>query len=436
MKRYRTRFGSDVLVEESRAVPVVDLAIVWDVGAMDDPVLGSARMLARLLRRGSRGMDPTAIDEEAALLGGRLGISISRTMIRIQGSVLARNLAPFVALLAKMLREPALRAADLKREKRRVTAELEGLLDDDSALAGRMLRRAVLGGGRDDHPLTQPVGGTLASLRKVQRSHLVELHGEALVGRRLLFGAAGDVDPEVFLALLEETFGTLAKGRKRAVKLPKPELPKGRHVYVVDKDERSQTQLAIGTLGSRVRDPDLAAMVVADTAFGSLFSSRLMQEVRESRGWSYSAYSHLGAGRQRETWAMWTHPSVANAYDCAALEIGLLEDWTAHGLRPEELRFAKEYLIGSRCLDEDTASRRLDLALDSVTLGFPEDRPQGYVQRIGAVDGEAADSAVRKRLKPAHLAIVAVGTASALAPRLEALPGVRDVTVVKPRDLL
>ena len=111
MKRYRTRFGSDVLVEESRAVPVVDLSIVWDVGAIDDPVLGSARMLARLLRRGSRGMDPTAIDEEAALLGGRLGISISRTMIRIQGSVLARNLAPFVALLAKMLREPALRAA-------------------------------------------------------------------------------------------------------------------------------------------------------------------------------------------------------------------------------------------------------------------------------------------------------------------------------------
>ena len=44
--------------------------------------------------------------------------------------------------------------------------------------------------------------------------------------------------------------------------------------------------------------------------------------------------------------------------------------------------------------------------------------------------------AVRKRLEPAHLAIVAVGTASALAPRLEALPGVRDVTVVKPRDLL
>ena len=71
-----------------------------------------------------------------------------------------------------------------------------------------------------------------------------------------------------------------------------------------------------------------------------------------------------------------------------------------------------------------------------MTLGFPEDRPQGYVQRIGAVDGEAADAAVRKRLEPAHLAIVAVGTASALAPRLEALPGVRDVTVVKPRDLL
>ena len=438
MKRYATSFGADVLVEESHAVPVVDVAIVWRLGAIDDPPerLGTARMLARLLRRGARGMGPTDLDEEAALLGGRFGISVSRTLLRIHGTVLSRNLAPFVGLLGRMLCEPALRARDLTREKRRVRSEIEGLLDEDGSLAARQLRRGLFDAEGHGHPLAQPVGGELASIRRIQRRDLVELHGQGLAGRRLLFGAAGDVNADALLPLLEEAFGSLPRGRDRKAKIPAPRLARGRHVFVIDKEERSQTQLAIGTLGARVGDPDLAALVVADTSFGSLFSSRLMQAVRENRGWSYSAYSHLGAGIQRDAWAMWTHPSVANARDCAALEIELMEEWVEGGLKTKEIRFAKKYLVGSRCMDEDTPGRRLELAIDSVNLGFPEDRPQGYIRRIRAVDRAEANAAVRKRLDPSRLAIVAVGAASQLAPRLETLPGIADVTIIRPKDLL
>ncbi len=433
MEAFETNAGSRVLLEEDRALPLVDVAILWRLGAIDDPEgsEGQARMLARLLRRGDRKGEPT-LDERVAQLGGRLAITIGRTTIRVYGTVLTRYLEPFVALLGELLRSPRFREKDLRREKRRIRAEIESTLDEDGSLAYRQLRREVFG----DHPVAAPVGGTLRSVARIERKAIEAMHGEALRGRRLLFGAAGDVDRETLAPLLDRAFGDLAKGRPKTPRLPAPKLARGRRAVIVDKPDRTQTQLGFGTLGARVGDPDLAAMVVGDTAFGGLFSSRLMQAVREERGWSYSAYSQLGAARQRELWAMWTHPAVKHVGPCAALQIELLEGWVSGGLREKEIRFAKRYLVGSRCLDEDTAARRLELALDAVNLGFPMDRPQGYTRRIRKVKRADANAAIAKHIDPKRLAIVAVGDAKTLAPALEELDGLTDLSVVKPRDLL
>jgi len=388
-------------------------------------------MLARLLRRGERKGEPP-VDEKVARLGARLAITIGRTTLRIHGTVLTRNLEPFVALLGELLTAPRFREKDLRREKRRVRAEIESTLDDDGSLAYRQMRMSVFG----DHPVATPVGGTRRSVGRIERRAIEAMHAEALVGRRLLFGAAGDVDRATLAPLLDRAFGGLRKGRPKTPRMGAPKLARGRRVTIVDKRDRSQTQLGFGTLGARVGDPDLAPMVVADTAFGGLFTARLMQAVREERGWSYSAYSQLGAGRQRELWSMWTHPAVEHLGPCAALQLELLEQWVSDGLKEKELRFAKRYLVGSRCLDEDTAARRLDLALDAVNLGFPMDRPKGYTRRIRAVKRADANGAVAKRIDPQRLAVVAVGDAKTLGPCLEALPGVVDLRVVKPRALL
>lgn len=433
MESFETAAGSRVLLEEDRSLPLVDVAILWRLGALEDPEgsEGQARMLARLLRHGEKKGEPT-VDERVAQLGGRLAITIGRTTIRIHGTVLTRNLEPFVALLGELLCEPRFREKDLRREKRRIRAEIESTLDDDGTLAYRQLRQGIFG----DHPVATPVGGTLRSVARIQRKAVEAMHGEALAGRRLLFGAAGDVDRETLAPLLDRAFGDLPKGRPKTPRMRAPKLGRGRRAVIVDKPDRTQTQLGFGTLGAKVGDPDLAAMVVGDTGFGGLFTSRLMQAVREERGWSYSAYSQLGAGRQRELWAMWTHPAVEHVGPCAALQLELLEEWVSGGLREKEIRFAKRYLVGSRCLDEDTAARRLELALDAVNLGFPMDRPKGYPRRIRAVKRADANAAIAKRIDPKRLAIVAVGDAKTLAPALEGLPGLVDLAVVRPRDLL
>lgn len=417
-----------LFVESSDDLPLVDLAIKIRGGALGDPdgKEGLTRVMARLLRRGTRTWSSERIDAEIARLGARVSITISREVVGVHASVLARNVEPLIALLAEMLFEPAFRNQDLARAKRRIRSNLISLRDDDHALASRHLNAFLF----DGHPYGRPTGGTHASLGRIRRADLVERHREIWTKGNVLFGAAGAID-EAELARLVRTYFGAASGRRSArTTVRSPKLARGRRLLIVDKPGRSQTQLGVATLGAKLRDPLYFPLLVADSAFGGMFTSRLMQEVRAARGWSYSAYSTLGASRQRDAWRMWTHPSVDNAGECLALQLELLERWVEEGSSADEIRRAKRYLRGARCFDEDTAYRRLDVRMSAALYGLSDAHERGYRKAVGAVSRGAARDAVQRRIRPNDIAIVAVGDAKRLRSELE-LPSTTEVRVVK-----
>lgn len=418
-----------LLVEHSNDLPLVDLAIKIRGGALGDPQgkEGLTRVMARLLRRGTRKRSSEQVDAEIARLGARVSFTISREIVGVQASVLARNIEPLVALLAELLFEPAFRNADLARAKRRIRANLVSLQDDDHALASRHLSRLLFNG----HLYGRPTGGTHASMGKIRRSDLIDRHAEMWTKGNLLIGAAGAIDDKELSRLARTYFGGLSGRRSRSTKLGAPKMPKGRRLLIVDKPGRSQMQLGIATLGVKLRDANYFPLLVADSAFGGMFTSRLMQEVRAVRGWSYSAYSSLGASRQRDAWRMWTHPSVDNARDCLALQLQLLEQWVEKGSTADEIRRAKRYLRGARCFDEDTAYRRLDVRMNAQLYGLGDEHQGGYRKAVGGVRRKDAHEAVQRRIRAQNLAIVAVGDAKTLKPLLGSVDGIRDVSVVK-----
>ncbi|HJL01628.1 MAG TPA: pitrilysin family protein [Polyangiaceae bacterium LLY-WYZ-15_(1-7)] len=429
-----THAGAPVYLEPSEDLPLVDFVVCVRGGAALDPVAqpGLARMTARLMRRGTRGVPASAIDDAIGRLGARLSVTVSRSATRFHGTVLARNLEPFVELLAGLIRRPAFRGSDLARAKRRIRHDLRALREDDYGLAERHLRRAFFPG----HPFGRPVGGTEASIASLKRPQIVAHHAATVRARNLVFGAAGAIDADGLRGLLERHFADLPGGARPKARIPATKPPRGRHVLLVHKPERSQTQLGVALLGPKLKDPHWFPFLVGDAAFGGMFTSRLVQEVRAKRGWSYSAYSQLSVATQRDAWRMWSHPAVENAPACAALQLELLEAWHADGLSPGELRRAKRYLVGSRCFEEDTAARRLDHRLSAALYGVDQESPAtnphlgGYRRAIRGVTRKAVHEAVAKRLDPRHLLVVAVGDATRLEAPFAKLPGVRSVEVV------
>ncbi len=420
--------GNLVLLESSHTLPLVDIEIGFRVGSLHDPPgkEGLAALVGRVLKMGPAGVSATRFEEEFARLGARLSVETSPRAMRLRGTVIARNVEPFLEWLARLLQDPGLRSKDFAQAKRQTQAALTSLLDDDGALATGYFRSGLFTG----HPFSRPPSGDRSSVRAIRHADAISFYEARLMKADIVFGAAGAISRAKFEQLLERYFVRSRKRRLKPVSVPPPRLDKGRRVVIVDKPNRTQAQLIIGTLSTRTRDPLLFPLIVSNTSFGGTFTARLMQQVRAERGWSYGAYSRLGHEQQRDAWTMWTAPSVDYASECAALQLELLEEWISRGITSEECKFAKRYLINSHCFDIDTAAKRLDAEMEIPLLGLPARHVRDFSGLVRSVTLTQARDATRRRISARDLTIVVVAAASEVASKFEQLPGVTSIEIV------
>jgi zinc protease len=424
--RFVTRAGSVVLVEASHAIPLVDVTAVLRSGSLADPIgkEGLVRIAARMLRMGTRARTAEQTEEALERLGASLVIDVSHGTIRFSASVIARSFPAFMALFGEILSAPALRPADLARVRRESIADLVQQRDNDRWLASRAFRSALFG----EHPYARSPLGSAASLKRVAHADVAEFLAHSVTASNLVLGIAGDVDVASLPALLDESLGSLPRTRVAPIPLSPSVRARGRRLVIVDKPGRTQTQMFVGTLGARLRDPDFHTLLVANTAFGGTFSAPLVQEVRARRGYSYSASSRLGADREREAWSVFTHPSTEHVADCLSLELELVDRFVARGPSAAELRFAKSYLVKSHAFDLDTPQKRLDPRVECEVHGLPRSFHERFVDRVGTVELGDARAAVTRRLSSNDLTIALVATAREVERPLREL--VDDVRVV------
>ena len=417
-----------VLVESSDVLPLVDLEIAFATGSLQDPAgrEGLALLTGHLMRRGPRGLSQQRFEDRLASLGARASVEVSMRSTRIRATVLRRNFEPLLGLLADLVWRPALRASDFAKLKRQAQAALISRLDDDQTLAALCFREALFG----EHPYARAQSGTADSLARIGLRQIESFYARNIEKRAFLVGVAGDVFDAEARALVSSYFPSTKWQQRKDSVVPTTRTRPGRHVIIVDKPERTQTQLYIGTLGARTRDRKHFPLIVSNTAFGGTFSGPLMQEVRAVRGWSYSAHSRLLHARQREAWYMSTAPAAEYSADCAALQLDLLERWIDRGIKKSQLSFAQRWLINSHCFDRDTPSKRLESRLDVELLGIPRNYVEKYDELVAGVSLQKANEATRARISTRDLTIVVVATANEVASAFERLPGVKSLEIV------
>lgn len=422
-----------LLVESSDVLPLVDLEIGFCVGSLQDPEgrEGLAQLAGYLVRRGPRGVSQRRFEERLASLGARLSAEVSMRSTRFRATVLRRNVEPLLDLLARVVWSPAMRAADFAKLKRQATSVLTARLDDDQTLGAVRFRQALFG----PHPYGRSLTGSATSLDRIGLDDVRRFYRRHLGRGRFYVGIAGDVKEAEARRWVSRSLPKPRRSAPEPAAVQPTRMRRGRRVVIVDKPERSQTQLFIGTLGARTRDPQLFPLIVSNTAFGGTFSGPLMQEVRAVRGWSYGAYSRLLHSAQRDAWYMWTAPSAEYSADCAALQLELMERWVAKGIKNKDLAFARRYLINGHCFDRDTPSKRMEARLDVELLGIPKRYVDHHDRLVAGVTLSRANEATRARISSRDVTIVVVATADDVAPAFEALPGVESVEIVPFDDL-
>lgn len=421
----------NLIVERSDVLPLVTLGITFRAGRADEPTgrAGLARATAQMVRRGAGG----ALNVEHRLdrIGAELSEHVGLGATTFSCEVLARSLEPAAALLTELLEAPCTDEEELGRVVRQGKAALVQGRDDDSMLCSRALRRHLFAG----HPHGDRVLGSLEGLDAIVAADVAAFGARHYTAANAVVHVSGAISVADADRVAARLVDALPAGAAIPYPAPPPTPPNGRRLVIVNKQQRQQTQLGIGTLGADVRDDDYFALLAANAVFGGTFTSRLMREIRSERGWSYGASSSLTVGRVREAFTMWTAPAVEDAADCLALELELLEAWHRDGISDQELSQCQSFLVGSHAFEIDTPAKRLQQKLERFLLELPEDFHDRYLERLAAVTRDDANAAIRRHIHPDDLWIACVADADDMQSELSEACGALAECVVESVDV-
>jgi zinc protease len=240
--------GTAAFVEESRALPLVSIVIALRSGSAHDPLgkEGLSRITARLLRRGCEGQVSREIDDAIDRLGSEMSVDVSASQITLHTQVIRRNLDAFVKLLSRLLGTPTFPEEELDRMKRETAAEIIEARDSDRALAQIAFRRALFAG----HLYGRAAVGTVKSVPTITRDDVLAHYAKHFVRGNVVIGFAGDIEEKEARPIVDQLVSGLSVGKGIDDPVPPPPEPKGRHLVFVDKPDRTQTQILIGTLGT------------------------------------------------------------------------------------------------------------------------------------------------------------------------------------------
>ncbi len=421
--------SSALVVESAHHVPLVWLQIAAAGGAAADPVgyEGLYRHMMALSRRGAGERDRATLNAAVDDLGASLGVVVRRDWVGLYGVCLARHIDKLVGLATDVLSRPQLTCAEHDRLLDDSRAALDELRDDDAELATRFFTRDYYPG----HPYARTALGTASSLDAIDLARVRDAHRQTFVRSNLVTAFAGHIDPDHAHRLDERIRDAVRDAPAPALPdlaTPAPSHP-GRRCLLIDKPDRAQAQVIIGHPSPQYGTPEFEALQLVNTVFGGTFTSRLMQEVRAKRGWSYDAGSSLGRARGQQQFRMSLAPSSEVAPDAIALVLELFETLVRDGIDAGELAFAKSYATGSLSFAVATAQQRMNITVRNRIFGIADDYRSTTPERVERVTVESARAATQACLHPDHALTVVVATANEMLPRLASC-GVGPVEVI------
>ncbi|MCO5111275.1 MAG: pitrilysin family protein [Burkholderiaceae bacterium] len=415
IQHWREPSGAQVWLVESPAIPMVDVEIDFDAGSRRDPAeqAGLASAVATMASKGVRaGRGAAALDENAlgeawADLGAQFEVTAGRDALSYSLRSLTEPdlLDKAVLLAARQMAEPAWPQDVWERERARWTAALREADTRPGTVAGQAFAAAVYG----NHPYGQrPTEATLARIQLADMQQFHARHVDACRARVHIVGAVQRAQARLLVAAL---LARLPASDPCAALPAIPEVaPLG---AAAEKDipfASAQAQVLIGQPGFKRSDPDFLALLVGNHILGGGgFVSRLTEEVREKRGLSYSVYSGFSPGLHAGafTVALQTRPDQAAQALQVAREV--LARFVAEGPTDEELRAAKDNLVGGFALRIDSNRKLLSNVVNIATNGLPLDYLEGWTQRVEALTVADIRAAMARKLQPARMVTVVLG---------------------------
>ncbi len=379
---------------------------VWvSVGSRDEgaTVAGAAHFLEHLLFKSTPTRTAVDIAQEMDAVGGELNAFTAKEHTCYYAHVLDSDLELAIELVSDVVLNGCCAAEDVELERDVVLEEI-AMRDDDPEDA---LADLFLGALFGDHPVGRPVIGTVQSVSAMTRAQLHSFHLRRYTPERMVVAVAGNVDHDEVVALVREHFGPrLVRGRRPIAPRKGAGRVTGRPRLAVANRDAEQTHVCLGVRTPGRHWQHRWALSVLHTALGGGLSSRLFQQVRETRGLAYSVYSSLDIFADSGALSVYAACLPERFPEVARVTCDVLESVARDGITETECRIAKGSLRGGLVLGlEDSGSRMNRIGRSELNYG--EHRSiERTLQELDDVTVDEVNAVARRLLRKAYGAAV------------------------------
>jgi len=405
--------GLKVFVVENRKIPIVSLQLSIDADPLlEGDKIGAMSMMGQLIKRGTTQRSKQKIDEEIDFLGA----SLSTTSTGIFARSMTKHLPNLLDIMSDVLLDPIFPETELEKIRKQKLSELAAQQDDATAIArnvGRVLRYGK------EHPYGEVVSEE--TINNIEASECKTLYETFFRPNISYLVIVGDISVDEAKPLVEQYFGSWEKGKIPSMKYDMPEIPDSNKVTFVDKMDAPHSFVMVTyPIHLEVGSEDaIKASVLNEILGGGSFSARLMQNLREDKGFTYGAYSRL---KKDELVGFFSAgASVRNEVTDSAL-VELLKEMRLIVREPvtiEELQLTKNVMTGDFARSLENPQTITNFALNTARYKLPKDYYANYLKSLEAVTVEDVQAMAAKYIKPDNAHILVVGNKKEVASKLK-----------------
>lgn len=379
---------------------------------------GAASLTARMLMRGTARRTPAELEDALKSLGADVTIAARNEHFVLSGRTLARNFDKTMDLVEEILLEPRWDAEELALQKAATVSAIQSLRTQPNAVAARAFEAVTFG---DKHIFSRHPLGTEASVAALTMDDLKRFHAANLAPNLAGFRYVGAVDQGRVKAALADLG---SKWRRRDVTIPSyplPPAPTASKVYFYDLPGAKQSIFAFGYPALKRADPDFYPATVTNYILGGGgFASRLTQQLREGKGYTYGINSGLSGGVRHGTFLVSSGVRSNVTLEAAELTKSILADYGTT-FTEADLDVTKSFLSKSRSRSFETSAAKLAYLGAISDFGLPIDYPTREQAIIEGMTVARVRDLAARYVRPSAMTYVVVGDAATQAGRLEAL---------------
>ncbi len=407
--------GLKVLVVENHKLPRVSFSLTIDNAPYaEGDKKGESSLLASLLGNGSTKISKDAYNEEIDFLGADISFSSQGAY----ASGLSKYSKRILELLADGAMNPNFTQVEFDKERDKLLENLKTQEKNVTAVAGRV--ENVLAYGKN-HPSGEYL--TETSIKNISLADIKANYSTYFVPEHAYLVVLGDVKLKDVKKAVEGLFSQWVKASAPNVSYTSQSNVSTTQINFVDMPNAVQSEISIiNTITTKLSDPDLFPLILANQVLGGDFNGYLNMNLREKHGWTYGSYSSVGFNKYVSS-KFKANAQVRNAVTDSSVvealkEIGRIR---TEKVSDEVLNNVKAGYIGKFVMQVEKPETVARYALNIQTQGLPADFYENYIKNINAVTADDIMRVANKYFLVDNLRIIVTGKGSDVIPGLEKL---------------